>query len=166
MIDEFKKFVMRGNVLDLAIAVIIGVAFGAIVTSLVNDVIMPPIGLLLGGIDFSSLILVLKAGTVPPPYSTPALAKEAGAVTINYGQFINTVITFLIIAIVVFLLVKAINRLSGAKEEEPREAPPTAKECPFCIQEIPVAATRCPFCTSHLEPAPDKPRAEVLSNSI
>ena len=151
MIDEFKKFIMRGNVLDLAIAVIIGAAFAPIVSSLVDDIIMPPIGLLLGGIDFSSLMLVLKPGTLPPPYSTPAVAKDAGAVTINYGAFINNVITFLIIALAVFLLVKVINRLYVAKKEEPAEAEPVVKECPFCIQEIPVNATRCPFCTSNLE---------------
>jgi large conductance mechanosensitive channel len=149
MLDEFKKFIMRGNVIDLAVAVVIGAAFGAIVKSLVDDIIMPPIGLLLGGIDFSSLMLVLKPGTPPPPYSAPALAKAAGAVTINYGLFINTIITFLIIGFVVFLLIQAINRLFVAKKVEPAKEP-VVKECPFCIQEIPIKATRCPFCTSEV----------------
>jgi large conductance mechanosensitive channel len=152
MFDEFKKFIMRGNVLDLAIAVIIGAAFGTVISSLVNDVIMPPIGLLLGGIDFSALMLVLSPGTPPPPYSTPAAAAEAGAVTINYGQFLNNVITFLIVAFAVFLLVRAINRLYVARKEEPAEAEPVIKECPFCTQEISIKAKRCPYCTSNLEP--------------
>jgi large conductance mechanosensitive channel len=152
MIDEFKKFIMRGNVLDLAVAVIIGAAFGTIVKSLVDDVIMPPIGLLLGGIDFSALMLVLKEGATPPPYSTPAMAKEAGAVTINYGMFINNVVTFLIVAFVVFMLVRAINKLFVARKGEPAAAEPVVKECPFCSTEIPIKATRCPHCTSALEP--------------
>jgi large conductance mechanosensitive channel len=148
MLDEFKKFILRGNVLDLAVGIIIGAAFGTIVKSLVDDVIMPPIGLLLGGIDFSALMWVLKPGSPPPPYATPALAKEAGAVTINYGLFINNVITFLIVAFVVFLLVKAVNRLYPKPE-----APLVNKACPFCATNIPLAATRCPNCTSALEPA-------------
>jgi large conductance mechanosensitive channel len=114
---------------------------------------MPPIGLLLGGIDFSALMLVLKPGATPPPYNTPAAAKEAGAVTINYGQFINNVIIFLIVALVVFLLVRAINRLYVARKGDAADAEPVVKECPFCYQEIPVKATRCAFCTSNLEPA-------------
>jgi large conductance mechanosensitive channel len=148
MINEFKKFILRGSVLDLAIGIIIGAAFGAIVNSLVNDIIMPPIGLLLGGVNFSSLMIVLKDGKTPPPYSTPELAKAAGAVTINYGIFINAIITFLIVAFVVFLLVKAINRMYVPKKEE---APaPTTKECTFCHTDIPLKATRCPNCTSQL----------------
>jgi large conductance mechanosensitive channel len=147
MINEFKKFIMRGSVLDLAIGIIIGGAFGAIVASLVNDIIMPPIGLLLGGVNFSSLMIVLQEGKTPPPYSTPELAKAAGAVTINYGIFINTIITFLIVAFVVFLIVKGINRMYVAKEEVPA---PTTKECTFCHTDIPLKATRCPNCTSQL----------------
>lgn len=150
MFDEFKKFIMRGNVIDLAVGVIIGASFGAVVTSLVNDMIMPPIGLILGGIDFSARMLVLKAGTTPPPYSTPAAAQEAGAVTINYGQFINTILTFLIVALAVFLLIKAINRLYVVKKEEAPKADPVLKECPYCVQEIPIKASRCPYCTSDL----------------
>jgi large conductance mechanosensitive channel len=153
MFEEFKKFIMRGNVVDLAVGVIIGAAFGTVVSSLVNDVIMPPIGLLMGGIDFSSLMWVLKAGTLPPPYATPAAALEAGAVTINYGQFINTILTFLVVALAVFLLIRVINRLYVAKKDEAAEAEPVVKECPYCIQEIPIKATRCPHCTSDLAAA-------------
>jgi large conductance mechanosensitive channel len=149
MINEFKKFIMRGSVLDLAIGIILGAAFGAIVSSLVNDIIMPPIGLLLGGINFSSMMLVLQEGKTPPPYSTPELAKAAGAVTINYGLFINTIITFLIVALVIFLLVRAINRLYVEKKVEAPPAPAT-KECSFCFTNIPVKASRCPNCTSQL----------------
>lgn len=150
MLKEFKKFALRGNVVDLAIGVIIAGAFGAIINSLVNDIIMPPIGLLLGGVDFNNLMWVISAGTPPPPYATPADAAAAGAVTINYGHFINTIITFIIVAFVVFLLVKAMNRMNemGAKPEPAAE--PTTKVCPFCATEIPLKAQRCPNCTSTL----------------
>ncbi len=150
MLKEFKKFALRGNVVDLAIGVIIAGAFGAIINSLVNDIIMPPIGLLLGGVDFNNLMWVISAGTPPPPYATPADAAAAGAVTINYGHFINTIITFIIVAFVVFLLVKAMNRMNemGAKPEPAAE--PTTKVCPFCATEIPIKAQRCPHCTSTL----------------
>ena len=142
MLDEFKKFVMRGNVLDLAVAVIIGAAFGAIVVSFVNDILMPPIGLLLGGVDFSNLFISLDGQSYP----SLAAAQEAGAPTINYGVFINTVINFLIIAFAIFLIVRLANRMQ--KEEAPGE--PTTKECPHCISTIPIRATRCPNCTSQL----------------
>jgi len=142
MLDEFKKFVMRGNVLDLAVAVIIGAAFGAIVVSFVNDILMPPIGLLLGGVDFSNLLISLDGQSYP----SLAAAQEAGAPTINYGVFINTVINFLIIAFAIFLIVRLANRMQ--KEEAPGE--PTTKECPHCISTIPIRATRCPNCTSQL----------------
>ena len=142
MLDEFKKFVMRGNVLDLAVAVIIGVAFGAIVVSFVNDILMPPIGLLLGGVDFSNLFISLDGQSYP----SLAVAQEAGAPTINYGVFINTVINFLIIAFAIFLIIRLANRMQ--KEEAPGE--PTTKECPHCISTIPIRATRCPNCTSQL----------------
>lgn len=150
MLQEFKKFAMRGNVVDLAVGVVLGGAFGAIVTSFVNNVIMPPIGLLLGGVNFENLLWVLKAGDPPPPYATPADAAAAGAVTINYGLFFTAIISFLIIAWVIFLLVKAMNKLNemGKKPETPAE--PTEKDCPFCVKQIPVQATRCPFCTSEL----------------
>jgi len=144
MLKEFKEFAMRGNVIDLAIGVIIGGAFGKIITSLVNDVIMPPIGLLLGKVDFSNLYINLSGGS----YTSMVQAKEAGAVTINYGLFINTLIDFLIIAFVVFLLVRQVNRLQRS-EPEPAPAPAT-KDCPFCFSSIPIKATRCPQCTSEL----------------
>jgi large conductance mechanosensitive channel len=146
MLKEFKEFAMRGNVLDLAVGIIIGGAFGTIVKSLVDDVIMPPIGLALGNVDFADLFLLLKAGAkAAPPYATLAEAQAAGAVTVNYGVFVNAIITFLIVAFAVFLLVRAANRL------RPQEAPaPSTKECPFCRMAIPLGATRCPQCTSEL----------------
>jgi large conductance mechanosensitive channel len=143
MLKEFKEFAMRGNVLDMAIGIIIGGAFGGIVTSLVNDIIMPPIGLLLGKINFASLFIDLSG----KGYATLADAKAAGAATLNYGAFINTLIDFVIVAFVVFLLVRSINRLTK-KPEAP--AVPTTKECPYCFTAIPIKATRCPHCTSEL----------------
>jgi len=151
MLKEFKEFAMRGNVVDMAVGIIIGAAFGTIVNSLVQDVIMPPIGLLLGNIDFSNLFLVLKDGKVAGPYETVALAKAAGAVTINIGIFINTVISFVIVAFAVFLLVKMVNKLRREKEALP--AVPTTKECTYCLSTIPIKATRCPNCTSELKTA-------------
>jgi large conductance mechanosensitive channel len=142
MLKEFKEFVMRGNVLDLAIAVIIGGAFGKIITSFVNDVLMPPIGLLLGGVDFADLFIPLDGQT----YESLAAAQEAGAATVNYGVFLNTVIDFLIVAFVIFLVVKAANRM---KKTAPVAAP-TTKECPHCFTTIAIKATRCPNCTSQL----------------
>ena len=147
MLKEFKAFAMRGNVLDLAVGIIIGGAFGTIVKSLVDDVIMPPIGLLLGNADFADLFILLKTGpNAPPPYATLAEAQAAGAVTINLGLFVNAVIAFLIVAFAVFLVVRAANRL---KPEEAAAAP-TVRDCPHCRMAIPVAATRCPHCTSAL----------------
>lgn len=148
MLKEFKEFAMRGNVIDMAVGIIIGGAFGTIVKSLVNDVIMPPIGLLLGGVDFSDLFLTLKQGTVAGPYPTLAAAQEAGAVTVSYGLFLNSVISFLIVAFAVFLLIRAINRLK--REEEAPAAEPTDRECPFCLSRVPLKATRCAHCTSEL----------------
>ncbi len=145
MLKEFKAFVMRGNVLDLAVGIIIGGAFGTIVKSLVDDVIMPPIGLALGNVDFSNLFLLLKPGPKgPPPYATLADAHAAGAVTVNYGMFINNVVTFVIVAFVIFLVVRTANRL------RPPEAAPNTKDCPYCRMPIPVGARRCPQCTSDL----------------
>jgi large conductance mechanosensitive channel len=149
MLKEFKEFAMRGNVVDMAVGIIIGAAFGTIVKSLVADIIMPPIGLLLGNVDFSNLFAVLKAGTVATPYASLAEAQAAGAVTINYGAFINTIISFLIVAIAVFLMIKSMNTLKRKKEEAP--AAPTTKDCPFCATAIPIKATRCPHCTSQLK---------------
>ncbi|MGQ9627659.1 MAG: large conductance mechanosensitive channel protein MscL [Anaerolineae bacterium] len=145
MLKEFKEFAMRGSVLDMAIGIIIGVAFGKVVTSLVNDVLMPPIGLLLGKVDFSNLFVNLT-GT---PYASLAEAQAAGAATINYGVFINTVIDFLIVAFVLFMLVRQVNRIMRKPEAPP--AAPTTKECPYCLSIIPLKATRCPHCTSELK---------------
>jgi large conductance mechanosensitive channel len=145
MFKDFKEFALRGNVVDMAVGIIIGAAFGTIVKSLVSDVIMPPIGLLLGNVDFSSLFLVLREGKTVGPYATPEIAKAAGAVTLNYGVFINTIISFLIVSFAVFLVIHQINRL---KKEAPVE--PDTKECPFCFSNIPLKATRCPHCTSEL----------------
>jgi large conductance mechanosensitive channel len=149
MFKEFKEFAMRGNVLDMAIGIIIGAAFGTIVTSLVNDVIMPPIGLLLGNVDFSNIFAVLKEGKIAGPYASVAAAKAAGAVTLNVGVFINTIINFVIVAFAIFLLIRSINRLKR-KQEAPAAAP-TTYECSFCFTTIPIKATRCPNCTSELK---------------
>ena len=148
MLKEFKEFAMKGNVLDMAVGIIIGAAFGLIVTSLVNDVIMPPIGLLLGNVDFSNIFAVLKEGKTPGPYASVAAAKAVGAVTMNVGLFINTIINFLIVAFAIFLLIRSINRF---KRQE--EAAPTSKDCSFCFTKIPIQATRCPNCTSELKKA-------------
>ena len=148
MLKEFKEFVLRGNVVDMAVGIIIGVAFAAIVTSLVNDVVMPPIGLLLGGMDFSNLFILLEDGSPAGPYASLTDAQGASAVTINYGLFINAVISFLIVALVIFLLVRTINRMR--REEEAPPAEPTTQECPYCRSTIPVEAVRCPYCTSQL----------------
>lgn len=149
MLKEFKDFAMRGNVVDMAVGIIIGGAFGTIVKSLVSDVIMPPIGLLLGGVDFSDLFITLKEGVeVAGPYATLAAAQEAGAVTMSYGLFVNAVISFLIVAFAVFLLIKGINNLQREQEAPPAE--PTEKECTHCFSSIPIKAIRCPNCTSDL----------------
>lgn len=141
MLKEFRDFIMKGNVLDLAVAVIIGVAFGAIVTSFVKDILMPPIGLLLGGVDFSNLFIPLNGQSYP----SLAAAQEAAAPTINYGVFLNTIINFLIVAFAIFLVVRAFNRM------RPKAAAPvTTKDCPYCATAIPLAAHRCPNCTSEL----------------
>jgi len=145
MFKEFKEFAMRGNVLDMAVGIIIGAAFGRIITSLVSDVIMPPIGLLLGKVDFSGLFLNISGKS----YDTLAAAKAAGAATINYGTFLNTVIDFIIVAFVIFLLVRQINRWS----KPALAAAPTTKECPYCVSAIPIKATRCPNCTSQVAAA-------------
>lgn len=147
MWNDFKSFIMRGNVLDLAVAVIIGAAFGGVVKSLVDDVLMPPIGLAVGKVDFTNLFVTLADGTkTPGPYVSLADAKEAGAVTINYGMFLNSVIGFLIVAGAVFMLVRIANKLAT----KPAPAAPNEKPCPFCATNIPVAARRCPHCTSQL----------------
>jgi len=148
MLKEFREFAMRGNVVDMAVGIIIGAAFGTIVKSLVDDVIMPPIGLLLGNVDFSNLFITLKEGATAGPYATLELAKKAGAVTLSYGSFLNTIVTFVIVAFSVFLLVKGMNKLK--REQEAPPAAPTTKECPHCFSTIPIKATKCAYCTSSL----------------
>jgi large conductance mechanosensitive channel len=150
MLKEFKEFAMKGNVLDMAVGIIIGAAFGSIIASLVSDVLMPPIGLLLGNVDFSNLFLVLKQGaTAAGPYATLAEAQKAGAVTVNYGLFINSIINFVIIAFAIFMMIRWMNRL---KRQPVQAAPtPTTKECLYCLSTIPLKATRCPQCTSELK---------------
>ena len=148
MLKEFKQFAMRGNVVDMAVGIIIGAAFGTIVKSLVDDVIMPPIGLLLGNVDFSNLFVTLKQGATAGPYLTLADAKKAGAVILSYGTFFNTIISFIIVAFSVFLLIKGMNKLKRQQEAPP--AAPTTKECPHCLSTIPIKATRCAHCTSNL----------------
>ena len=147
MFKEFKEFAMKGNVIDMAIGIIIGAAFGTIIKSLVDDVLMPPIGLLLGNVDFSNLFMTIKEGKVAAPYASLAAAKAAGAVTVNIGVFINTIISFLIVAFSVFLVIKNVNRF----KKEPLPADPTTKDCPFCLSAIPIKATKCPHCTSELK---------------
>jgi len=148
MLQEFRKFILRGNVLDLAIGVIMGGVFNAVVKSFVGDILMPPIGLLLGRVNFADLFILLKAGDPAGPYATLADALAAGAVTINYGTFINTIISLIITGLAVFLMVRGVNRLQREKPAPPAE--PTTKKCPFCATEIPIPATRCPHCTSEL----------------
>ena len=148
MLKEFKEFAMRGNVVDMAVGIIIGAAFGTIITSLVSEVLMPPIGLLLGNVDFSNLFLVLKAGKIAGPYATVAAAKAAGAVTLNYGLFVNTVVNFLIVAFAIFFLIRGMNAL---KKKEAVQS--TTKDCPHCLSAIPIKATRCGHCTSELRAA-------------
>lgn len=147
MWKEFKAFVMRGNVMDLAVGVVIGAAFGAIVKSLVDDILMPPIGMVTGGLDFSNRFVLLKAGTkAAPPYATPAAAHDAGAVTLNYGAFLNNCITFLVVALAIFVVVRAVNRLY----RQPAPPTPDTRPCPYCTMTVSLNATRCPHCTSEL----------------
>jgi large conductance mechanosensitive channel len=149
MWKEFREFAMRGNVVDMAVGIVIGAAFGTIVKSLVADVIMPPIGLLLGNVDFSNLFVVLKSGATPGPYHALADAQAAGAVTINYGAFANTIISFLIVAFAVFMLIRGINKMK--RKQEAPAVEPTTQACPHCLSTIPIKATRCAFCTSELK---------------
>jgi large conductance mechanosensitive channel len=156
MLKDFKAFIMRGSVVDMAVGIIIGAAFSPIVSSFVNDIIMPPIGLLLGKVDFQNLFAVIKDGKIPPPYDTLAMAKDAAAVTINYGLFINTIITFLIIAAVVFFfIIRPVGQMRAREAAKAAAAvapaPATTKECPFCNTQIPAKARRCPNCTSELK---------------
>lgn len=159
MLTEFKKFAMRGNVMDMAVGIIIGAAFGKIVDSLVKDIIMPPLGILLGKIDFANLFFVLKDGAKAGPYDSLTAATEAGAVTLNLGNFMNTIISFIIVAFAVFMLIKAMNTLQAKldkKEADATPKAPTTKECPYCMSQIAIKATKCPYCTSDLPKANKK----------
>ncbi len=147
---EFKEFAMQGSVVDMAVGIIIGAAFGAIVNSLVSDVIMPPIGLVLSKVDFANLFLVLNEGKVAGPYASLSEAKAAGAVTFNYGMFVNTIISFLIVAFALFLVVRYVNRLRAIGLAPQPELEPTTRDCPYCLSAIPIKASRCPHCTSEL----------------
>jgi large conductance mechanosensitive channel len=149
MFKEFKEFAIKGNMVDMAVGIIIGGAFGTIVKSLVEDILMPPIGILLGGMDFSNLFLLIKNGSTAGPYISVSAAKSAGAVTLNYGIFINSVISFFIVAIALFMLVKGMNRLRRKQETPPLA--PTTKLCSFCQTSIPIKAIRCPNCTSQIQ---------------
>jgi large conductance mechanosensitive channel len=158
ILKEFKEFAMRGNVVDMAVGIIIGAAFGSITNSLVSDILTPPLGLITGNVNFDNLFLVLREGVTKAPYKTLAEAKAAGAVTLNYGVFLNKVISFLLVSLAVFFLVRYINKLKGALESPPKkgevlEPPPvpTTKQCPHCLSTIPIKASRCPYCTSKLE---------------
>ncbi len=150
MWQEFKDFIQRGNVLDMAVGIAVGTAFKSVVTSMVNDLIMPPISLLLGTADFTNLFIVLRRGKEAGPYVTLQAAGDAGAVTLNYGVFINTVVSFFIIAFAIFLILQVVQRAMPKPEEEPVPAP-TTKKCPYCQTDIPIDAVRCPNCTSELE---------------
>jgi large conductance mechanosensitive channel len=149
ILEEYQKFAVRGNVVDMAVGIIIGAAFNGVVQSLVRDVLTPPLGLLMGDVDFTNLFVVLRAGTPAGPYATLEAAQSAGAVTLNLGVFVNSAISFLIVSFAVFLLVRYVNRLREP-EAAPEPAAPTVKKCPYCASDVPVAATRCPHCTSEL----------------
>jgi large conductance mechanosensitive channel len=153
MLKDFKAFIMKGNVVDMAVGIIIGIAFGLVINSVVKDVIMPPIGLALGNVDFQNLFVVLKEGAVAGPYASLKVAQDAGAISINYGVFINTIINFLIIAAVLFFfIVRPMAKMNAKKAPAPAApAAPTTKECPYCYSNIPIKATRCPNCTSELK---------------
>lgn len=149
MLEEYKKFAIRGNVVDMAVGIIIGAAFNGVVQSLVKDVLTPPLGMLMGDVDFTNLFVVLQQGTTPGPYATLEAAQSAGAVTLNLGVFVNTIVSFLIVSFAVFVLVRYINRLREP-EAAPEPAASTVKKCPHCVSDVPLAATRCPHCTSEL----------------
>jgi large conductance mechanosensitive channel len=153
MIKEFREFAMRGNVVDLAVGLILGASFGAIVKSIVDDLLMPPLGLLTGGINFADQYVLLKDGDPAGPYPSLEQAKVAGAVTVNYGLFLNQVVSFVLVALAVFLLVRAINRLRRLQEKPATPPEPTTKPCAYCKMDVPKAAVRCPHCTSELSAA-------------
>lgn len=149
MLEEYKKFAVRGNVVDMAVGIIIGAAFNGVVQSLVKDLLTPPLGLLMGDVDFTNLFVVLREGTPAAPYATLEAARSAGAVTLNLGVFVNSLVSFLIVSFAVFMLVRYINRLREP-ETAPEPAAPTVKKCPYCVSDVPLSATRCPHCTSDL----------------
>lgn len=149
-ISEFKRFAVRGNAVDMAVGIVIGAAFTKVVDSLVKDVLMPPLGIVLGKIDFSNLFLVLKAGSVPPPYNSLREAQNAGAAVLNFGGFLNAAVSFVIVAFAVFMLIKLMNALRSAYGEETEAKLPAVKTCPFCLSEIPEKAVKCPNCTADL----------------
>lgn len=151
MLKEFKEFALKGNVVDMAVGIVLGVAFGAIIKSLVDDLLMPPLGLVMGSADFTNLFMIIKEGATPGPFATLAEAQKAGAVTVNYGLFINTIVNFLIVAFALFLVIRNMNELRRRMEKPEAEAAPDTKECPYCLSTIPVKATRCPNCTSELK---------------
>ena len=151
MLKEFKEFALKGNVVDMAVGIVLGVAFGAIIKSLVDDLLMPPLGLVLGSADFTNLFMIIKEGASPGPFATLAEAQKAGAVTVNYGLFINTIVNFVIVAFALFLVIRNMNELRRRMEKPEAEAAPDTKECPYCLSTIPVKATRCPNCTSELK---------------
>lgn len=152
-VAAFKAFVLKGNVMDLAVGIIIGVAFGAVVASLVNDVMMPPIGLAIGGVDLKESYLLLEEGTPPGPYPSLEAATQAGAVALRWGTFVNTIINFLIVAFAVFLLVQAVAKMKAREAAKKAAAPPTEEPCPHCRMKIPVGASKCGFCTTSLGPS-------------
>ncbi len=150
MWKEFRTFVMRGNVVDLAVGIIIGTAFGGIVQSMVNDVVMPPLGAVIGNLDFKDLYIVIEQGKVPGPYAGLEAAKAAGAITLRYGLFINTLVNFLIVALAMFLVIKGMNKLASRFAPPAPPPPPNSKDCPYCKMSIPIAALKCGHCTSTL----------------
>jgi large conductance mechanosensitive channel len=150
MLKDFKEFALRGNAIDMAVGIIIGAAFSTIVTSLVEDILMPPIGWLLGGVNFENFYIIVKSGTPSGPYLSLTDAQTAGAVTINYGLFINALISFLIVAVAMFFLIRGINRLQVETDEGEQDPAPSTKDCPYCYTEIPIQAVRCPHCTSQI----------------
>ena len=148
MIKEFKEFIVKGSMIDMAVGIVLGGAFGTVVNSLVKDIIMPPLGVLMGGVDFTNYFIVLVEGTSPAPYATLAAAQEAAAVTLNVGNFINALVSFLIVGLALFFVVKGINQLK--RKEEAAPPAPSEKECPYCFTVISIKATRCPYCTSEI----------------
>jgi len=151
MLKEFKEFALKGNVMDMAVGIVLGIAFGAIIKSLVDDLLMPPLGLILGSADFSNMFLIIKEGATAGPFATLAEAQKAGAVTVNYGLFINTIVNFVIVAFALFLVIRNMNELRRRMEKPEAEAAPDTKECPYCLSTIPLKASRCPNCTSELK---------------